>query len=608
MFERKRIPTTLKDIQDRLNIKTLKTFFRRYMLYMELRKKNIAFFSGLGLDIGPFDKPFIPNPDEYGLEVETVDRWSAKDLKQYFPEIKDSSIPDPTFIFDVSANGLLFAPDDKYDFVICSHVIEHVANPFWLITECYRVLKNDGVLYVSAPDGRFSQDRGRKFTDFSYLWDLYEQNIRNIPDERVEDYLRSPCISSQGWVKEVVGKNAITREIIENEKLRSFHVHVWDSINFIDHFFHLSVRANLIWQLLDLFLWENNHYEGVLVVRKRADYPSDRFQASIRQLIDIRAKGDLNARSVEEDVQMQVRQKPEKKSDTVGIVIRTKDRPILLKRALKSVLEQKLQDWNLVIVNDGGDKDSIENIYKLFEAEFKDRCEILHRENSQGMEAASNAGVSKLNSRYLVIHDDDDSWEPEFLEKCVGFLENKPHPNTRGVISYVDRIIERIDGDKIVEVSKDPFNTWYTDISLYRMLSNNMFPPICFLFEKSVYDEIGGFREDLPVLGDWEYHLRFLTHYDIGMVFKRLANYHHRVSNEPSTYDNSVITDDRKHAYYQNLLRNEWLRDDINKGKLGIGFLSNFCVSELRLHEYVFNRVAIKKEGPLRNLMKRINL
>ena len=140
MFERKRIPTTLKDIQDRLNIKTLKTFFRRYMLYMELRKKNIAFFSGLGLDIGPFDKPFIPNPDEYGLEVETVDRWSAKDLKQYFPEIKDSSIPDPTFIFDVSANGLLFAPDDKYDFVICSHVVEHVANPFWLITECYRVL------------------------------------------------------------------------------------------------------------------------------------------------------------------------------------------------------------------------------------------------------------------------------------------------------------------------------------------------------------------------------------------------------------------------------------------------------------------------------------
>ena len=40
---------------------------------------------------------------------------------------------------------------------------------------------------------------------------------------------------------------------------------------------------------------------------------------------------------------------------TVGIITRTKDRPVLLKRALESVVNQSYEDWHLVIVNDGGD-------------------------------------------------------------------------------------------------------------------------------------------------------------------------------------------------------------------------------------------------------------
>ena len=578
------------------------------MNYLELRKGNIRFFSGLGLDIGPFDKPFVPDAGSYGLEVETVDRWCAEDLKKFFPEIKDSVVPDPTYIHDVSANGLGFTEGKKYDFVICSHVIEHVANPFWLIHECRRVLKDGGVLYISAPDGRYSQDKGRHLTSFSYLWNLYKHNIREIPDERVEEYLRSPCISSHGWVKEVLKQNALTKDILENEKLRSFHVHVWNSFTFIDHFVRFSEKAGLGWRLLDLFLWENNHYEAVLIVRKTTDSQESHFRQSVKYLLNIRSGGNMEP--VKDDTAPAgSRPQASGRRNTgaaVGIVMRTKNRPILLERAVSSVLSQTFQDWRLVIVNDGGLREPVEDIYKINRDNFRDRCDILHRTDSTGMESASNAGINQLESRYLVIHDDDDSWQPAFLEKCVAYLENRPHHNTRGVVSYVDRVIEIIDGKKVVEISRDPFNTWYSHIRLYRMLANNMFPPISFLFEKAVIDEIGGFREDLPVLGDWEFHIRFLVHYDIGMVLENLANYHHRVdSSDAVEYENSVMAGDARHAYYQNLLRNEWLREDIKKGKLGIGFMTNFCGSELKLHEYVFNNVALKKEYYLRKLFKR---
>lgn len=262
---------------------------RGVMNYLELRERNQVFFSGKGLDIGPFDKPFIPDSKAMGLVVETVDRWSPEDLRRLFPEIKDSIITAPTYLFDVSSKGLVFSPDERYDFLICSHVIEHVANPFWLIHECYRVLKEKGVLYLSVPDCRYSDDQGRALTSYDYLLDLYNNEILEIPDERVLDYLRSPQIYT-GWVKEAFENHAVTKEILDNERLRSFHVHVWDSRSFIDQFVRFSEFAGLSWGLLDLFVWENNLYEGVIIMRKIGSVTAEKMRSSIDYLLERRIK------------------------------------------------------------------------------------------------------------------------------------------------------------------------------------------------------------------------------------------------------------------------------------------------------------------------------
>lgn len=238
--------------------------------YLELRRKSIDFFVGRGLDIGPFDKPFIENPERFNLIIETVDRWSPDDLKKLFPEIGDSVIKPPTYLYDISLNGLGFSPNENYDFVICSHVIEHVANPFFLIKECYRVLKEGGVLYLAVPDGRYSADKGRCLTTYNYLIDIYKKDVREIPDEKVLDYLRSPEIY-KGWVKRDFENNAITKATLDNERLRSFHVHVWDSQSFINHFLNLSEFLDLKWELLDLFLWENNEYEAIILAQKNQE-------------------------------------------------------------------------------------------------------------------------------------------------------------------------------------------------------------------------------------------------------------------------------------------------------------------------------------------------
>ena len=266
----------------------------------------------------------------------------------------------------------------------------------------------------------------------------------------------------------------------------------------------------------------------------------------------------------------------------VAIITRTKNRPLLLRWALESVTNQTFSDWIHVIVNDGGAPAAVDKLVAAAAKRYAGRCRVIHQATSRGMEAASNAGLRASASRYVVIHDDDDTWHPEFLQKTVQFLETeKTIPGLAGVITYVERIIEKIQDDRITTIRREDFTARPDAGLLFRMLGGNTFPPIAFVYQRDVLDTIGYYREDLPVLGDWEFNVRFLQTYDIGVIRERLAYYHYRPAATTTNYDNSVVDADDKHLLYGVLLHNEWLRQDLKSGRVGIGVVSNLA-RELR--------------------------
>lgn len=268
----------------------------------------------------------------------------------------------------------------------------------------------------------------------------------------------------------------------------------------------------------------------------------------------------------------------------VAIITRTKDRALLLRRAIESVLGQTFQDWVMVIVNDGGISAPVDELVEAYKDRFKGRTCVIHNETSLGMEAASNIGLKGSESRYVVIHDDDDSWHPTFLERCTGFLDTNPYPRVAGVITHTVRILERIERDRVVFEEKEPFNTWCKSITIYRMAAGNIFPPISFVYERRALEQIGYYREDLPVLGDWEFNLRFMKRYDIFLIPEELAFYHHRLAATSGVFSNSVIGGDSKHLFYDTLLRNELLREDLENNRIGVGYLTNISKSFDSLH------------------------
>ena len=258
----------------------------------------------------------------------------------------------------------------------------------------------------------------------------------------------------------------------------------------------------------------------------------------------------------------------------VAVITRTRDRPLLLARAAESIYGQSFRDFHWVIVNDGGAGAPAAAAAETARAKGV-AVTVINHEYSRGIEAASNAAIARASSEFIVIHDDDDRWEPTFLATTVAALDR--HPDHAGVVTAAVRVVERIDGETVTELERAPFNDWAHGIYLVDMAQRNLFPPIAFLFRRSFYQEVGGFDETLPVLGDWDFNLKVLARADIGFLPEPLACYHIRTFDgvPNGTNANMVTGDISRFQEYDRVIRNRLLRADFARGAIGLGWLVN---------------------------------
>ena len=154
-----------------------------YQLVQQRKRERLfgnAPLGGQGLEIGPLSRPLVLKSRH---SVKYVDHCSTEELMVKYPETDEhiSGIHSVDLIWN-EKTILEINSDVKVDYIVASHVIEHVPNPLGWLHEVHEALKIKGFLYLIIPDKRFTFDAFRSVTSM--------QEIR----EAAKEFRRKP-----GW-------------------------------------------------------------------------------------------------------------------------------------------------------------------------------------------------------------------------------------------------------------------------------------------------------------------------------------------------------------------------------------------------------------------------
>lgn len=183
----------------------------------------------------------------------------------------------------------------------------------------------------------------------------------------------------------------------------------------------------------------------------------------------------------------------------VSIVIRTRNRPALLREALESLRAQTVRPRQVVVVNDGGASPR-----ETAEA-FRDAFEVVVEDPKQrrGRSAAANRGVALAGQELVGFLDDDDLCFPDHLERLAAASRQGPEP-----VVYSDAVtVVYGQGDSGWEPRVRTLQ-YSLDYDPDYLLYANYIPIHTLLLPRELFRKVGGFDEGLEYSEDWDFLIR----------------------------------------------------------------------------------------------------
>ncbi|MCK4830922.1 class I SAM-dependent methyltransferase, partial [bacterium] len=152
----------------------------RFFAKKFLKEKKMGRFLDVGCASGYFINGIRQHSkwDVFGIDVGQKPIQFAKEVLGL--DVKESDL--------VSANF----SEDYFDFVHINDVLEHVNNPVETLAECHRIIKHDGTLFLSIPNGsidcldliHFYKDKNRPGRQYSgHIYFFPKQTLLNIFEE-----------------------------------------------------------------------------------------------------------------------------------------------------------------------------------------------------------------------------------------------------------------------------------------------------------------------------------------------------------------------------------------------------------------------------------------
>jgi len=267
----------------------------------------------------------------------------------------------------------------------------------------------------------------------------------------------------------------------------------------------------------------------------------------------------------------------------VSIIVRTKDRPRLLKRALQSIAAQTYRPIEVVLVNDG----EITYDPKLLKEQMPDITINYSENNCEGRTRAANRGLENASGSFVCFLDDDDLLYDDHVSTLICFLKDSDYR-----VAYTESYFVHTEynpADKaIIQTRKYPAPT--IDFSRETLLFYNYIPFMCLMFDKDVLRQVGGFDEDLEMCEDWDLTIRVSKKLPFYHIKKITSEYHIWSKDIQSIQNDTRLLHYRKRIYQKHLAE---LNPDVISTFIFNGYWINIKYLETELS---------KKDGELQKI------
>lgn len=196
----------------------------------------------------------------------------------------------------------------------------------------------------------------------------------------------------------------------------------------------------------------------------------------------------------------------------VTVIIPTYNRGWIIQEAIDSVLDQDFNDYELIVVDDGSEDNTLE----ILEAYGK-AIKVLQQGN-RGVSAARNRGIEEATGRLIAFLDSDDLWLPKKLSTQVKFFEN----NADALINQTQEVWNR----NGLRVNPKKRHHKFSGMIFERSLELCLVSPSAVMIAIDLFDTVGVFDENLPACEDYDLWLRISCRYpvhltDLPLVIKR---------------------------------------------------------------------------------------
>lgn len=229
----------------------------------------------------------------------------------------------------------------------------------------------------------------------------------------------------------------------------------------------------------------------------------------------------------------------------VSVIIPSYNHEAFIRAAVDSVLNQTMTDFELIIIDDGSQDDSLE----ILSAYTDNRIQLLFQSN-QGAHAAINRGIHRATGQYITILNSDDIYSQNRLAVLTKYMD--AHLEVGLVGTHIEIISDA--GEHIgIKQGYQDFAPWPlerpeksfragTDL-VEALLGENYFATTSNFFFRAEKGRLAGDFRPLRYVHDWDFVLRLAKQAPLALLPEPLVQYR--------MHDNNTIRENREAMVFE---------------------------------------------------------